>query len=505
MTKNSFRVVTAAIFALAALGIAALLFLPHPWESEGSRAIPQNRMVIPRAAEDWGDDSLSLEERLANEESSTVKVAFAESEIIAAVLNGNFSGDPMEEQFVAYRNSQNANGPVYLTFIGYDPVLREYKRLWTAPTAAARMGTVGLYTQDILGDRSVSVLLSGMNDSGEHTLTIFRLNPARNNPPDNEERFSKIAELRTDGNITVREVERTQAYQLGIGPGQSFTIVVSGRDFESANIMDQIETTYAFNAGTGLFEPHGRNRIPGAQVEQRLVKELLDNPEAFREFIAGLWFHVTPQGTIDGNRYIYFNPASQEVLFFEDGTLQIFTWRNSIVTRLGLYINSQNISISTLRRAIDIQLESLNSIRIRLIEDIRPQFRGGSAPWDGSYRKAFEPQKAAQDPPDAVNARIDAVYDSAAGKIRFFEDGTFEQTAGETVRRGQYAFFRMSGQELLELRFGEHSDPPRETFVVEGADASGQTLTLSRVRISVRGIERLDGGALTFTLAAGSR
>ena len=502
--KGIFRVVTVVIFGFTALGIGALVLLPSPWNTQSPRELPQNRVVIPRTLSAWADDYGQSQDDLMARETMTARLPLGDGRVVLAVLNGNFYGNPVQEQFVAYRNILEPGSPVYITFIGYDPAQRTFRRLWTAPSAATRPDTITLDALDLIGDRSVCILLSGMNDLGEHTLTVFHMSPVQ----EDEERFRKIAEIKIDGNITVMEVARSQAYLMGFGPGQSFTIAAQGRDIGSENLMDQIEIIYAHNPATGIFEQRSTTRIPGAQIEQRRVSELLGNPRAFEEFVAGLWHFVTPQGTIDRNQFIYFDPANQQIIFFADETMQVFAWRNSIATRQGLHITSQNISISTIRRSIDIQLESLNGIRIRTSENLRPAFRGVAAPWDGSYRMAGRPMSATPSPsPAASFPHIDARYDSSIGRIHFFPDGSYAIQSGGTLRQGSYAFFHVNGKELLEFRSNGASGAFRETFLVEGEhteDAHRQNITLLPVRISARGIERLNEGAISLTLVEDS-
>ena len=441
-------------------------------------------------------------ELLAQEDSMTAKVPLAEGEVIVSVLNGDFEGGPVEKQFIAYRNLLELESPIYLTYIDYDEASRAYKRVWNAQTAATRPGTISLYTQDLLGDRSLCVLLSGVNGLGEHTLTIFRKNPSARN-----ELFSKIAEFRIDGTISVKEVERSQAYQMGYSQGQTYTIATYGRDFESANIMDQVENVYAYNSGNGLYEQTSRTRIPGTQIEQRRVRELLGNSRAFEEFVTGLWYYMTPQGTIDKRQYIYFSPPSREIIFYGDETQQVFTWQNSTATRYGLFVSSQNISVSTLKRSIDIELESLDSIKVRVKEDVRLKI-GVNAPWDGSYRKAGPPENRSRKPQTRVATYIDAYYDGSIGKIQFFPNGTYELFTGNALRQGKYAFYYLDDQELLELRYEGASGPQRDTYLVEGeiypADQSElrKTLSLLRVRIGIGGVEKQHEGAISLTLAS---
>ncbi|MCL2204924.1 MAG: pallilysin-related adhesin [Treponema sp.] len=510
--KEISKIVTLIIFGFTALGIGALIFLPSPWDRQGNHAVQPPRVIIPMTVDSWieyGHDLLGQPAFL----DAPPMIDLGEGELLISVLNGNFYRNPVQEQIVAYLNTLIPESYVSLAFIEYDSAARSHNRVWGAPTAATRPETVTLYTQDIIGDGSVSLLLSGMNHSGEHTLTVFRSNASAE-----EEPFTKIADIRIDGDITVREVPRSQAFQMGLSHGQSFTIAARGRNLESDNLMDQVEIIYAFNPESRFFEQRSRTLIPGAQIEQQRVREILSSIQAFEGFASGLWHYVTPQGTVDRNQFIYFDPASRQITFFSHGTMQVFEWRNSIATRQGIHITGQNISISTIRRSIDVQLESLNGIRIRTSENLRPAFRTFAAPWDGSYRMAGRPAVGGANAPQTNgNGRLDVSFDArqdntAIGRLHFFPCGAYQLLTSDGVRHGTYAFFAINGKEMLELRTiasatgngslstshavdlngnGVAGSPGkiRETFLVEGD--IGDSLTLFSVRIGAQGVERL--------------
>ena len=509
MATKVFKVFTITIFALCVLAIGALAIFPAPWDANKSAVEPQPRVVIPRTTDFHIAHIDQTADFWPDQENLTSWVPLADGYVVVSAISGFFAGGVSENQFVAYRSSHYAYGPIYLTFIDYDVITRTYRRLWTAATAATRPDTVHLSTMDLLGDRSLSVLLSGVNNLGEHTLTVFRLNPEQLNsglvrPFQNTRRelFTRIAELRIDGNISVREVDRPLAYHMGRARGASFTIVGFGRDFESSNILDQIEVVYAFNPYRDVFERRSRTRIPGHQVEQRRVREILGNSRAFENFAAGLWFHVSPQGTLSNDKHIYFDPINREIIFYGEGNQQVFHWRNSTPTRYGLFISGQNNSVSSMRRSIDIELESLDSVRIRIIENVRLPIRV-SSPWDGSYRKMPVPRNEPLRPVTARSAHIDAVFDSPLGRIHFFADGSYELISGGSEIHGHYAFFHIGDEEFLELRSTENRNggarPLRETFLVEGENP----ITLYRVRLGSRGVERLNERPLTLTLSEG--
>jgi hypothetical protein len=422
---------------------------------------------------------------------------------MVTVLTQDFNNDNYDEQIIAYRNLLEIDNPIYITYADFDRSANSYRRVWSTATAATRPGTVNLYTEDLIGDRSVCVLISGMNNAGEHTLTIFRKNPPARQAQD---AFNKIAEIRIDGSISIQERERSQAYQMGQTRGQSFSIAAYGRDYESSNILDQIEITYSYNPVNGLYERSRITRVPGTHIEQRRAQELLNgDPEEFEKFIDGIWYFVGSEGTVDNEQYIYFDPRNRELIFYTDDTQQIFSWKNSSSTRYGLYLSSQNISLANLRRFLNIELESLDSIKIRVVEDIHLRI-GVSAPWDGSYRRVTETG------PEPVNngnmARFSAVYDSPIGKMSFFEDGTYELDGAGGILRGRYSFFRLDGRELLELR-GAGEKRIRETYLVEVSDpkirAENQTvfgnLALSRIKIGTKGIEDMHEAVISLALA----
>ncbi|MDR2258821.1 MAG: pallilysin-related adhesin [Treponema sp.] len=511
MTKKIVFTLSVFLLVFCILGIVALVYKPfYAISNRKNREPRQTRIVIPQEIDENRRNSGAAAERIAYEESINVKIPLEEGEIMISLLTQDFDGDPAEEQFLAYRNLLEIDSPIYVTYIDYDEAARLYKRIWSAPTAAARPGTISLFTQDLIGDRSVCVLLTGMNGAGEHTMTIFRKTgrpqpaSAPDNSPGTSQPFTRIAELRIDGSISVQETERPQAYQLGISRGQSFTIAAYGHDYESDNILDQVEITYAYNPANGLYEQQKITRIPGSQIEQRRLRELLSGaPGVFESFINDLWYYVSPQGTVDNRQYIYFDPGKKELIFFGDETQQIFIWQNSSPTRYGLYISSQNISVSTLRRFLDIELQSLDSIRVKVFEDVRLKI-SVSASWDGSYRRAGAIEKQSSASAGPVNSYIDALYDSSLGRLRFFQDGVYELRSGGSVKKGRYAFFLISGQEILELRSENDSSPAREIYRVEAPvpEENGEprkTLSLSRVRLGAMGIQDLHEPAISLT------
>jgi hypothetical protein len=426
-----------------------------------------------------GVDDFSLDK--SYDERITPKVSFEKTQKIIStlVLDGAFA----DEQVVVYQNENEFEGKVLLTQIKFDQASGEYVRVMTAPAAANSADTVSLLSNDLVGDHSVCILVSGMNTAGEHTLTIFR-------KPDTDGAFERIGEFVVDGIISVVETERGVNYERGITNGVSFTITTQGRDSTSLNEMDKIETTYAYNPALNRYEQAGSVVVPGAAVDLQRQREILSGNKArFQEFISGLWYPVSSEGTVDTRQYVYLDPESKEIIFYGDDRQEIFTWLNTTSTRYGLYLVTNNIAVTTLRRYIDIEMESLDSIRLKVVEDVRMKIEV-SAPWDGAYRKAPQLRDRVTVAAPPVDAFVKEEYESSLGRVSFNMDGAFRIETADSLKTGKYAFFLLGDEELLELRPQSSSAAersPREVYTV-ARDASG--IVLSRVRVGTKKIER---------------
>jgi len=256
MNKGHFRVFTIVVFLITAAVIGALVFLPEDFFSSNEQGFQRTKVIIPQAMGAGGEAQRTVQ----SNETQALKISLKENEAVVAVLTRDFNNDSYEQQIIAYRNLQDIDSPIFITYADYDEQLQRYHRTWNASTAATKPGTLILYSEDLIGDGGICVLVSGMNSAGEQTLTVFRKINSRDEP------FSKIAEFLIEGSIAVEEAEAGRR-------GRSLSIATYGRDYSSSNIMDQIEVTYTFNQVNGLYEQSRVVKIPGSQIEQRRVRE----------------------------------------------------------------------------------------------------------------------------------------------------------------------------------------------------------------------------------------
>ncbi len=480
----------------AAVVICVLLFLKPAWffRYEGDKT-PIAKIITPQveiAKNNESDEAVM--ERRAYEDANLPKIAPGNGEITVAVLTANMDEDPLEEQVIAYRIADGEDSAIHISYIDFNDEKGLYERVWADKSSATRPRTFSLYAKDLVGDRSVCVIAGGMNDEGEQTMTVFRkaVNTAYGAS------LSKIADLHTDGSIVVSESERSQAYHLGLTEGDSFNIATYGRDFESGNLLDQIETVYSYDPASGRYERMGVSRIPGIQIEQRRVRELLSGtPANFERFLDGLWTFSPSAGQSAAQRFLHFDPNRREVIFYSDDTQEVYSWQNSSATRYGLYITTQNVSVTTLRRLIDIELASIDTIKLKVFEDVRLKIGVGGL-WDGSYKK-LSPRLSEQRP-ETIKGRINARYEGSLGVLVFNESGEYSLTSNAGSQNGLYAFYTLLDHEYLELRpLTGASERTSYELHREKTEASGELIILRAVKLGASGVTELLEAEARFT------
>ena len=156
-----------------------------------------------------------------------------------------------------------------------------------------------------------------------------------------------------------------------------------------------------------------------------------------------------------------------------------------------------------MRRFLDIELESIDSIRMKVFEDVRLKI-GISASWDGSYRRAVK----VYDNDTPTRPYIEASYDSSMGRLRFYPNGEYELISSDASVKGRYAFFRVNDKELLELRpdrngIPQSSQSNEDRLIYRIASSAGvrsaDNLSLFRVRLVPSGIQELQEGQIFLT------
>jgi phage protein U len=503
-------VVTSCAFVAALIIIVFLVTAPQDFFKKEAPVRRISQIVTPQSNKNGSVDN-ELEDYVVSQDATATKLTMEEGEIPVASLMEDINVDSVEEQIVAYRNMLEPGNPIYLCLIEYEQESGSDKRVQSIASGASRAGTISLFTKDLLGDRSTCVILTGLDAAGRQTLLVCRyVNKA-------EAPLEEIANITGDGSISIMEQERSQAYQRGLAAGKSFDISLRELDSESDNEFDEVEVTWAYNPLANSYEKAASVKIKRTQIEQQRYRELLSGkPGPFEKFISGLWYHVNSQsGMIDKDQYIYFDPGSREIIFYEENTQQVFDWKSSNSTRVGLYVASDNISVGTLRRFIDIELDkSLESLRITVSEDVRMKISLYTS-WNGTYKMAAPVvNKKRAEAEDKLAPYLDASYDSLLGRLSFTYEGRYSLESGTGSVQGHYAIIRIDGQEILELfptKVSASIKASKQTYLIErlasetpGTEAAFEGLRLKPVRLGTMGVVELRESAIPLTPATAS-
>ncbi|MGD9938802.1 MAG: pallilysin-related adhesin [Clostridia bacterium] len=432
------------------------------------------------------------------------------NETLLDLYSFNLDTDDEEEQILVVRRADDTEGLIRIVVADYSPQSRRWSRTWDGATLATKIKTFQITISDLLGDHDVNVICTGMNDENEQTLTVFR-----RIAPDEDQRllFASIF-LGSGDAVLVNSSDRADSYKLGQSNAESWSISIWRADPSAGNFLDQIKETWNWNASAGAYTPTSTERIPGASIARRIAETLLDGTtETFEQFLDGIWYKQSTDPLSDSALFVTFQPRDGAVLFSAQGIVEIYEWENSNSTRYGLYIACRNQSVRNLRRLMDVELVSTDTINLRVFQDLRIK-ADIAAKWDGQYRKLGpEMAKAFQvHPAKAIHTKpeLDGLYTSDDGTKLRLTGSTYSLETEDILETGGFAVFEISGQAILDLRAlqsGDSATSTRRSWTITTSsrnDAEGKPvsiLTLSPVRIGVAGPEPMDGPNLILEKA----
>lgn len=437
------KFITALFFVVCilALGVALYYYLSaRASQAEASRPIATRRLTVEpsgAAAENASGDEES--------EPTLNRIGTLPNEVVLDVLSLNLDTDEGEEQILTVRKTDRPEGTLFLVVADYLPDRRAWVRSWEGELPVTKLTTLQVQTKDLVGDHTLCILAWGMNDANEQTLSVFGRD-------DDEERealsYRPIATLSADS-IEVEETERSEGYQLGQTKGESYRIVTYHRDKESSNLLDQIKTFYVWDGEKGGYAEAGSEKIPGALVEKEMASQVLTGKEEdFEAFLDGVWYDTAVGPSDEKARLIVFDRASGSITFYSAEAQEVFQWTESHSTRYGLYIGSQNESVTNLRRLMDIELTGAESISIRIFEDLRMKIDAEDR-WDGNYRKlaaGAAPPSARHNPP----FHLEGSFGNGDTTLQF-GDRRYTLNEGGKSEHGGFVLYSLGEDTVLEL------------------------------------------------------
>ncbi len=370
-------------------------------------------------------------------------------EQLIEVVNINLDLDSHDEQILILKKKGEATALIKIAVVDFDTIRSRYLRSWESLTNATNIRTFNITLKDVVGDHNLEIICRGINNIGRLSLDIFRKTPS---PSGMGLYFAPICQIVADGSIEIEEIERSEGYQLGQKNGPSFPIFAYVKDIESENILDLVKHSYYWQYKKNKYILTSKENIPGEAVEEKQLAELFDSKsvESFEEYLAGPWYL---SGTENGQNeeLILFNPAERSISIFSGDVQEIYIWKDSLrylTNRLLIY--TENESINTLKKRIDVEAKTINNIEVII---------RGSELWDnfkGSYVKLSEElQQSLLDKRLSAavkgDIRLSGLYRSPAGVELIFAPPRFTWLEKGSEYSGGFSVFNI-GENILYLK-----------------------------------------------------
>jgi len=484
-----------AVLVLFCAGLAGL-FVWLWFNRQGLSFLPETRhsvrTIVPSQNNDTPEANLLSEEDSSYDESKTQPlVALGSDETFLQAITVDINRDGNADQICAIKKVSEAN--IYLVPGLQNPATGEYSRLADIRTGITQTRTLLFYTVDLIGDRTNALVYSGMTADNMQLLAVYL--PV--NEKDGKLSFMAVADLRSDGPITIQEIQRSDAYNLGLTNGESYPIYTYNSDPDSPQTLDQIERIYRWDRTFRRYEQVSESRITGKKIETRLIRQLQGGDvDSFEDFLTGLWYMPSSSSVTD-TRYLFFDTGAKEIVFHIGSTEEIYVRESGAARRYGAYLTTRNRSIPSIRRLIDIELTGIDEIRIKILEDVKLKI-GVASDWDGVYRKMSGSTGAVKTDTEQSMEKLKDIlvsgskdWISADGQIFNTDTTTYTLSGSGRTEQGLLAIITVKGNPVIQFRTNTAGE--KSHFYLAAADKketpSGerQTLTLTEVTVSIEG------------------
>lgn len=484
-----------AVFLLSVLLLFSWLWIARDTLGLYPRSTAGVRTIVPNSATTAQDTAQSgSDQQVFDDSRNTPLIILNHDETFIQALSWDLNNNGSTDQICAVKKA--AEPYIYLIVGLQNPISGEYRRAAELRTGVTQVRTLSFYFMDITGERVYSLIYTGMTADNQQIMAVH--NPEFDR--DGRISFRALADLRSDGPITIQEVKRTDAYNLGLTGGVSYPVLTYSSDPESPQTLDQIERIWRWNRSLRRYELASENRIPGKRIETRLISQLQGgNQESFDAFLSGLWYIPSARQNAP-QRYIFFDITQSEIVFFTGSTQEVFVRESASPRRYGMYVTSRNRSISSIRRLIDIELTGIDEIKLKVMEDVRLKI-GVASDWDGIYRKMAPNPLMVQGSSWTENTDIrvklaenPVPWVSPEGYSFSLTGNSYRLESASQTETGLLAVLSVKGEAVLQLRPAGNTGPDRFYIakLTQRSAESGsveQTLTMNQVQISLTGIQ----------------
>lgn len=376
-----------AVFVVIAAALAVIYFSRKTITSSDNSNVPS---LVTADSEEKKLTSDDHNVTIVEENSPTSFMPLKSDETLLSSMGIDLNGDNLDDEILV---TKKTNGQRLIIVIGiYNPDSKIYVRVSEIETEVTQFRSFSYNGLDVTGEHKTALVYQGFTENGSSVLQMYFCLGQANN-------FSlvKIGDFKSDGTIFIQQYNRTDTYALAESTGKSFPVWVYSSDpSEGDGSLSQLQTEYDWDSGMQKYVQTRQIKVTGRNLAAKELAKIQDGTvKTFANYLDGLWYQTSAED--NSIRYIYFDFASNEIIFLENESQEVYTWISSTLYKNGIYISSSNISIENLGRRFAVTLTDIDQVRIRAYDDVRMHI-GADNLWDGQYKKlndtkAFLPQE----------------------------------------------------------------------------------------------------------------
>jgi len=484
---------TIFLFLLAAV-IIAVLFFRERFFPEQAEEIHYSKIVTPITQQ--ASVVEEIKESASFEQTQLISyIPLQTGDTLLRTFPVKFSAsqatDEIEDQVCAVRRAGNPN--IVLLVAVYNVLTQEYEQSLQIETEIQQINTLSVSALDVVGEHKNALVYTGFSSDNNTVLQVYQSDIRFGKAT-----WTKIADLKSEGTISVEETTRSDAYAMGQVNGDSYSII-ENRPFTSdnGNLLDQLQITWKFNKRTRLYQQDSEKLVANKTVNRQVLARILDGTtETFSAFLDGLWYKTVNKEN-DELRYVFFDVENREIICFTDATQEVYSWDSDWMRRSGMTMTTKNTSTAAISRRFDTTLTDTDEIRIKVTDEVYMEIKEDSL-WDGTYRKQPGAREAVitaigdDEMLAALQTTLDKwmTHDNTELAVKGY---TWTAQKNGVVSSGVFVLNRMQGELIIEFRPNRESTSPRfsgyyRLSAADDGNSSTEELTLQAVSITMNGI-----------------
>jgi hypothetical protein len=282
------------IFGFCAISLAILWFFRLRTTEQGAA------FILPRLVSPIANATANGGQNTEADISLISLIALRSDETLLQTLSADFNGDGYDDQINAIK--RNARPNIILLIGIYDVRQNIYERTDEIDTGIVEENSFSYTCTDVTGDHRNALVYSGLASNGDSLMQIIHARGGAGSYL----QLTTIGDFRTNGTLTLQQVDRYDTYESLQVTGMSFPVWIYSVDTGVNNTLDQLQTMYEWNAVAGRYVETRQTRVVGQRLTGATLTQIQTGTiESLASYLEGPWYKTT--GNTPALRYIYFD------------------------------------------------------------------------------------------------------------------------------------------------------------------------------------------------------